>query len=97
MALGGRGFKCVNNNQMGDSDDVRGCIGEEARLGQNVWGGWLRTGPGLRWLPSRKSYTTTNQEQEATAKGGMKGMHDEQEVRGKHNTIVSGGVRVEWR
>ncbi len=26
---------------MGDGEDVRGCIGEEARLGWNVWGGWL--------------------------------------------------------
>ena len=41
MALGGRRFKCLNNNQMGDSDDVRGCVGEEARLGRNVWGGRL--------------------------------------------------------
>ena len=26
---------------MGAGDDVRGCIGEEARLGRNVWGGRL--------------------------------------------------------
>ena len=26
---------------MGDGDDVRGCVGEEARLGRNVWGGRL--------------------------------------------------------
>jgi hypothetical protein len=39
LALGGRCFKCLNNNQMGDGDNVRGCIGEEARLGRNVWGG----------------------------------------------------------
>ncbi len=26
---------------MEDSVDIRGCIGEEARLGQNVWGGQL--------------------------------------------------------
>jgi hypothetical protein len=26
---------------MGDGDEVRGCVGEEARLGRNVWGGWL--------------------------------------------------------
>ncbi len=26
---------------MADGVDVRGCIGEEARLGQNMWGGWL--------------------------------------------------------
>ncbi len=41
MALGGRRFKCLYNNQMGDGDDVRGCVGEEARLGRNVWGGRL--------------------------------------------------------
>jgi hypothetical protein len=26
---------------MGDGDDVRGCVGEEARLGRNVLGGRL--------------------------------------------------------
>ncbi len=26
---------------MEDGVDIKGCIGEEARLGQNVWGGWL--------------------------------------------------------
>ena len=26
---------------MEDSPEVKGCIGEEARLGRNVWGGWL--------------------------------------------------------
>jgi hypothetical protein len=31
----------MNNNQMEDGDDVRGCIGEEARPGRNMWGGWL--------------------------------------------------------
>ncbi len=41
LALGGRLFKCLSNNQMGDGDGVRGCVGEEARLGQNVWGGRL--------------------------------------------------------
>ena len=41
LALGGRHCKCLNNNQMGDGDDVRGCVGEEARLGRNVWGGRL--------------------------------------------------------
>ena len=41
LALGGRRFKCLNNNQMGDGDNVRGCVGEEARLGRNVWGGRL--------------------------------------------------------
>jgi hypothetical protein len=66
LALGGRHFKCLNNNQMGDGDDVRGCIGEEARLGWNLWGRQLpvvwgvkliiknkRDGQtlGLKWLP----------------------------------------------
>jgi hypothetical protein len=41
LALGGRHFKCLNNNQMRDGDEVRGCVGEEARLGRNVWGGRL--------------------------------------------------------
>ncbi len=41
MALGGRRFKCLTNNQVGDSDDVRECVGEAARLGRNVWGGRL--------------------------------------------------------
>ncbi len=26
---------------MEDGVDMKGCIGEEARPGQNVWGGWL--------------------------------------------------------
>ncbi len=26
---------------MEDSVDLRGCVGEEARPGRNVWGGWL--------------------------------------------------------
>jgi hypothetical protein len=41
LALGGRGFININNNQMEDGVDVKGCIGEEAWLGQNVWGGRL--------------------------------------------------------
>jgi hypothetical protein len=41
LALGGRRFINMNNNQMEDGVDVRGCIGEEARPGWNVWGGWL--------------------------------------------------------
>jgi len=38
LALGGRHFKCLNNNQTGYGDDVRGCVEEEVRLGRNVWG-----------------------------------------------------------
>ncbi len=41
MALGGHCFININNNQMEDGVDVRGCVGEEARLGGNMWGGWL--------------------------------------------------------
>ncbi len=41
MALGGRRFININNNQMEDGVDVKGCVGEEARPGQNVWGGRL--------------------------------------------------------
>jgi hypothetical protein len=41
LALGGRRFNKINNNQMEDGVDMKGCIGEEARLGRNVWGGWL--------------------------------------------------------
>ncbi len=41
MALGGHRFININNNQMEDGVDVRGCIGEETRPGRNVWGGRL--------------------------------------------------------
>jgi hypothetical protein len=41
LALGGRRFININNNQMEDGVDVRGCVGEEARPGWNVWGGRL--------------------------------------------------------
>jgi hypothetical protein len=41
LALGGRCFINMNNNQMEDGVKVRGCVGEEARPGRNVWGGWL--------------------------------------------------------
>ncbi len=41
MALGGCHFININNNQMEDGVNVRGCIGEEVRLGRNVWGGRL--------------------------------------------------------
>ena len=53
-----------------------------------------KIGCGLRWLLSRKSYTTTNQKQVAMTEGSMKGRRNEREVRGKHNTIVLGGIRV---
>ena len=41
LALGGRRFININNNQMEDGVNVRGCIGEEARPGWNIWGGRL--------------------------------------------------------
>ncbi len=41
MALGGHRFIKINYNQMEDGVNVRGCIGEEARPGRNVWGGRL--------------------------------------------------------
>ena len=41
MALGGRRFININNNQMEDGFYIRGCVGEEARPGRNVWGGQL--------------------------------------------------------
>ncbi len=31
----------INNNQMEDGVDIRGCIREEVRPGRNVWGGQL--------------------------------------------------------
>ncbi len=37
----GRRFITINNNQMEDGANVEGCVGEEARLGENVWGGQL--------------------------------------------------------
>ncbi len=41
MALGGLCFININDNQMEDGVNVKGCVGEEARLGRNVWGGRL--------------------------------------------------------
>jgi hypothetical protein len=41
LALGGHHFININNNQMEDGVDVKGCVGEEARPGRNVWGGRL--------------------------------------------------------
>ncbi len=37
-------------------------------------------------------HTTTNQKQVATMEGSMEGRCDKWEVRGKHDTIVSGGA-----
>ncbi len=41
LALGGRRVININNNQMEDGVNVRGCVGEEARPGRNGWGGRL--------------------------------------------------------
>jgi hypothetical protein len=38
LALGGRRFIKINNNQMEDGVDMRGWVGEEARPGRNMWG-----------------------------------------------------------
>ncbi len=53
MALGGRCFISINNNQMADSVDVRGCVGEEARLGRNVWGGRLPVAWGVESIDKK--------------------------------------------
>ncbi len=50
MALGGRFFISINNNQMADGVDVRGSIGEGARLGRNVWGGRLPVALGVKLI-----------------------------------------------
>ena len=42
-------------------------------------------------------HTTTKQKQVAVVEGSMKGRRNEPEAWGKHNTIVWGGIRVEWR
>jgi hypothetical protein len=41
LDVGGRRFINIINNQMEDSVDIGGCVGEEARPGRNVWGGRL--------------------------------------------------------
>jgi hypothetical protein len=41
LALGGCRFIKINNNQMEDGVDMKGCVGEEARPGRNMWGGRL--------------------------------------------------------
>jgi hypothetical protein len=41
LALGGCHFININNNQMEDGVDIKGCVGEEARPGRNMWGGQL--------------------------------------------------------
>ena len=52
----------------------------------------LRDGLGLA-IDGRRSnilHTTTNRKQGAATEGTMKGRRDEQEARGKHDTIVLG-------
>jgi hypothetical protein len=57
LALGGHRFKCLNNNQMGDGDEVRGCVGEEARmLGWNVWGGRLPVVWGVKLIDKKNRW-----------------------------------------
>jgi hypothetical protein len=48
LALGGRRFISINNNQMADGVGVRGCVREEARLGWNMWGGRLHVAWGVK-------------------------------------------------
>ena len=38
MAISGRLFIKINNNQMEDGVDVRGCDWDETRGGRNAWG-----------------------------------------------------------
>ena len=91
LALGGRRFKCLNNNQMGDGDDVRGCVGEEVRLGRNVWGGRLPVVWGVKIIVEK------NREM-----GGPLAL-DGRRLMGGHNNqpkvVVNGegGVREETR
>ncbi len=40
------------------------------------------------------SHATTNQKQATATEGSIKGRYDKLEARGKHDTIVSGVVRV---
>jgi hypothetical protein len=55
---------------MGDGDDVRGCVGEEVRLGRNVWGGRLPgLGPGRR-RPPIENFTHNNQPKTGGRDGG---------------------------
>jgi hypothetical protein len=41
LALGGCRFININNNQMTDGVEVRGCVEEATTPGQNVWVGRL--------------------------------------------------------
>jgi hypothetical protein len=87
LALGGRRFININNNQMEDGINIRGCVGEEARPSWNVWGGrlpivWRRDinrrkknqmgGPLA--LDGRRLMgdTTTNQKLASTVEGALK-------------------------
>ena len=65
------------------------CLGRrmEASDKKNREMGWALGIDGRR---SNILHTTTNQKQAAATEGTMKGRRDEQEARGKHDTIVSG-------
>ena len=52
---------------------------------------------GLRWPLVDDLQHNNHQKQAAATEGSMEGRCDKREVRGKHNTIVLGGIRVEWR
>ncbi len=112
LALDGCHLMWGHNNQPKVVVDSEGGVGEETRLGRNVWGS-LSHCLGCRMerqkieikkysvaLDGRRLriyYTTTNQKQVAATEGTMQGRRDEREVRGKHDTIVFGRHYVEWR
>ncbi len=73
---------------MEDGVDIRGCVGEEARLGQNVWGGRLPIVWGGIFIDKKNSEMggplaldgrrlmgekTTNQKSALTVEGALKG------------------------
>ncbi len=91
MALSRRLFIKINNNQMKDGVDVRGCDWDETRVGRNAWGGRLPVGWGGE-LNNEK-----NREM-----GGPLALDGRLFMKGHNNQIkvginVRGGVREETR
>ncbi len=89
---------------MEDGVEVRGCVGEEARPGRNVWGGWLPIVWGgilidkkiERWedpWPSMAAVwwgdTTTNLKLASTVEGALK-------RRGNRSGTCGGGCLFAW-
>ena len=107
MALGGRHFIKLNNNQPKVGVCGGGDIGEGERLWRNVlvvhsaivWGGeWndekinkLKYIMALGGRQSMILHTTINQKQSAMMEGTTDGRREEREVRGKRNTIILRG------